>query len=97
MLPPEIENKTEVKLAWEIPAAEIVDFPRFGYRGFMLDVARHFKPVELLKKYIDLLSFYKINHFHLHLTDDQGWRIEIKKYPLLTEISSRKRKHWLDI
>ena len=92
LLSSDIENKFVVKRKWEIPAVEIEDFPRFEYRGFMLDVARHFQPVEVLKRYIELLSFYKINHFHLHLTDDQGWRIEIKKYPKLQEISAWRKE-----
>jgi hexosaminidase len=73
-----------------IAAAEISDAPRFRYRGMHLDVSRHFMPAEFVKKYIDLISRYKINYFHWHLTDDQGWRIEIKHYPLLTEIGSRR-------
>ena len=92
LLPADIENKRKVGRKWDIPAVEIEDFPRFEYRGFMLDVARHFQPVEVLKKYVDLLSFYKINHLHLHLTDDQGWRIEIKKYPKLQEISAWRKE-----
>lgn len=75
----------------EIQSQEIVDKPRFSWRGNMLDVSRHYFPLSFLKKYIDLLASYKINTFHWHLTDDQGWRIEIKKYPLLTEIG-----HWRD-
>lgn len=70
------------------PPVEIEDRPRFGYRGMMLDVARHFEPVDFIKKYIDLLALHHINRFHWHLTEDQGWRIEIKKYPRLTEIGS---------
>ena len=66
----------------------INDEPRFGYRGMMLDVARHFEPVSFVKKYIDLLAMHNINRFHWHLTEDQGWRIEIKKYPKLTELGS---------
>lgn len=73
----------------ELQGLEITDYPRFAYRGVLLDVARHFFPVTYLKKYLDLLAEYKINTFHWHLTDDQGWRIEIKKYPRLTEIGSR--------
>lgn len=73
-----------------IPAARIVDTPRFPYRGMHLDTARHFMPVEFVKKYIDLMSQYKFDYFHWHLTDDQGWRIEIKKYPKLTEIGSKR-------
>lgn len=72
----------------ELPAAEIDDRPRFEYRGMHLDVARHFMPVEFVKRYIDHLARYKLNYFHWHLTDDQGWRIEIRAYPLLTEKGS---------
>ena len=73
---------------WTIPAVSIVDRPRFQWRGMHLDVARHFMPKEFVKKYIDLLALHKLNTFHWHLTDDQGWRIEIKKYPRLTEIGA---------
>ncbi len=75
-----------------IPAAEIEDYPRFVHRGVMLDVARHYFPVDFIKKYIDLLSYYKINTFHIHLNDDQGWRIEIKKYPKLQEIGAWRKE-----
>lgn len=71
-----------------INCAEIEDHPRFKYRGMHLDVSRHFFPASFIKEYLDLLAAYKINTFHWHLTDDQGWRIEIKKYPKLTEIGS---------
>lgn len=71
---------------WPIPTGKIIDNPVFEYRGSMLDVARHFFSVEDVKKYIDLLAYYKYNVLHLHLTDDQGWRIEIKSWPKLTEI-----------
>lgn len=73
-----------------VPGVTITDEPRFKYRGMHLDVTRHFFPVEFVKKYIDLISQYKFNYFHWHLTDDQGWRIEIKKYPKLTEIGSKR-------
>jgi hexosaminidase len=73
-----------------LPCAQIEDYPRFGYRGLMLDVCRHFFSVQFVKKYIDLMATYKLNTFHWHLTDDQGWRIEIKKYPKLTEIGSHR-------
>lgn len=73
-----------------LPFASIVDWPRFKYRGMHLDTARHFMPVEFVKKYIDLMAQFKFNYFHWHLTDDQGWRIEIKKYPRLTEIGSTR-------
>lgn len=71
-----------------IPTMEITDKPRFSYRGMHLDVGRHMFPTEFIKKYIDLLAFYKFNTFHWHLTEDQGWRIEIKKYPKLTEVGA---------
>ncbi len=74
----------------KLPCVQIDDYPRFSYRGFMLDVSRHFFSVELIKRYLDLMAAYKLNNFHWHLTDDQGWRIEIKKYPKLTEIGSRR-------
>ena len=75
-----------------IPAGEIKDEPRFSYRGMHLDVGRHFFPKEFMKKYIDLLVLHNMNTFHWHLTDDQGWRIEIKKYPKLTEIGSQRSR-----
>jgi len=74
----------------KLPCLQIEDYPRFGYRGLMLDVCRHFFSVEMVKKYIDLMAAYKLNTFHWHLTDDQGWRIEIKKYPKLTQIGSQR-------
>jgi len=73
-----------------IPCVEIEDYPRFPYRGLHLDVSRHFFSVEFVKKYIDLMAAYKLNNFHWHLTDDQGWRIEIKKYPKLTTVGSKR-------
>ncbi len=73
---------------WSIPAVEICDSPRFAWRGFMLDEGRHFYGKEEIKKIIDVMSAYKMNRFHWHLTEDQGWRIEIKKYPKLTEIGA---------
>ncbi|WP_425236313.1 family 20 glycosylhydrolase [Ulvibacterium sp.] len=84
---PETSNDTLAEQRiWPIPSGKIMDSPNFAYRGSMLDVARHFFSVEDVKKYIDLLAYYKINVLHLHLTDDQGWRIEIKSWPKLTEI-----------
>ena len=71
-----------------LPGLEINDSPRFAWRGMHLDVSRHFFPVEFIKKWIDLLAFHKMNMFHWHLTDDQGWRIEIERYPRLTEIGA---------
>lgn len=74
----------------ELPAVTINDYPRFKYRGMMLDISRHFFPADSVKKYLDILALHNINTFHWHLTDDQGWRIEIKKYPKLTEIGSKR-------
>ena len=76
----------------EIPTLEIIDSPRFAYRGMHLDVGRHLFPPAFIKKYIDLLAFYKLNTFHWHLTEDQGWRIEIKKYPKLTEVGAWRKE-----
>lgn len=72
----------------KIPSAKIIDYPRFDWRGMHLDVCRHFFPKEFIKKYIDLLALHKMNVFHWHLTEDQGWRIEIKKYPKLTSVGA---------
>ncbi|MES2776192.1 MAG: family 20 glycosylhydrolase [Bacteroidota bacterium] len=71
-----------------LPCADIMDEPRFKYRGLHLDVARHFMPLDFIKKYIDYIAYFKLNTFHWHLTDDQGWRIEIKKYPELTTVGA---------
>jgi len=81
-----VENKTTVA----VPFVNIYDKPRFEYRGMHLDVGRHYMPVSFIKKYIDYLALHKINIFHWHLTEDQGWRIEIKKYPELTSIGSKR-------
>ncbi|MDO9375025.1 MAG: beta-N-acetylhexosaminidase [Ferruginibacter sp.] len=78
----------EKKALLTVPFVVIKDKPRFAYRGMHLDVSRHFMPVSFVKKYIDYLALHKLNNFHWHLTDDQGWRIEIKKYPKLTEVGS---------
>ena len=84
---PETSNDTLTdRPMWVIPSGKIMDAPKFGYRGSMLDVARHFFTVDEVKKYIDGLAYYKFNTLHLHLSDDQGWRIEIKSWPKLTEI-----------
>ncbi|MFD7094372.1 beta-N-acetylhexosaminidase [Streptomyces xanthophaeus] len=81
--------------AWSLPYADIADAPRFGWRGMLLDVARHFMPKDTVLRYIDLLAAHKLNVLHLHLTDDQGWRIEIRRYPRLTEVGSwRARSRW---
>jgi hexosaminidase len=75
-----------------LPCLEITDHPKYGWRGNMLDVSRHFFSVEYIKRHIDLLSYYKMNVFHWHLTDDQGWRIEIKKYPRLTQVGAWRKE-----
>jgi hexosaminidase len=96
LLPPEAFSPQVVKKldgaagGWAAPCVQIEDQPRFGYRGLMLDVGRHFFPVSFVKRYIDLLALHKMNTFHWHLTDDQGWRIEIKRYPNLTRIGSQR-------
>ena len=74
-----------------IPRVEIIDSPRFPWRAFMLDESRHFKGVENVKKLLNQMAILKLNTFHWHLTDDQGWRIEIKKYPKLTEVGSKRK------
>ena len=79
------ENGAKAPAALSIPAVAIQDAPRFQYRGLMLDVGRHFFPVSFVKKYIDYIARHKLNYLHWHLTEDQGWRVEIKKYPLLTQ------------
>lgn len=86
LLPAEIESPEVVSdITWSVPAVQITDAPRFGWRGLMLDVSRHFYTKEEVKELLDMMALYKLNKFHWHLTDDQGWRVEIKKYPLLTE------------
>ncbi|MEU0880268.1 family 20 glycosylhydrolase [Lentzea sp. NPDC005914] len=83
LLPAAVESATTQPGPWTVPGALIVDYPRFSYRGAMLDVARHFHPVASVKRYLDQLALYKINYFHLHLSDDQGWRIVIDSWPRL--------------
>ncbi len=91
LLPPEIENSSIKKLEWSIPCVKIEDYPRFLWRGFMLDESRHFFGKEAVMKILDQIALLKLNVFHWHLSDDQGWRVEIKKYPLLTEIGSKRK------
>ncbi len=87
LLPKEIEsNVNQPQIKWRIPCLQIVDYPRFGWRGLLLDVSRHFFPKESVMKYIDQMARYKFNTFHWHLTDDNGWRIEIKSLPKLTQV-----------
>ncbi len=85
------ENKNKPFFPIKIQAVDIKDKPRFSWRGVHLDVSRHFSSVDFIKKQLDVLSIFKINKFHWHLTDDQGWRIEIKKYPKLTSIGSKRK------
>lgn len=85
--------KNQMHLPIKIQALNIEDKPRFGWRGMHLDVSRHFFSIDFIKKQLDILSLFKINKFHWHLTDDQGWRIEIKKYPKLTEIGSKRKNN----
>ena len=90
LLPAAIEANTPQEGPWEIATGTIRDYPRFAYRGAMLDVARHFFEVDEVKEYIDHIAMYKLNGLHLHLSDDQGWRIEIKSWPKLTEVGGQK-------
>lgn len=93
LLPAEIESHSPVQgISWTIPGAEIDDKPRYEWRGLHLDVGRHYMPVEFIKEYIDNMAMHKLNTFHWHLTEDQGWRIEIKKYPKLTEIGAWRKE-----
>ena len=85
-------NAPEHRLAGTLQGIHIADAPRFSYRGMHLDVGRHFAPVPFVKRYIDLMARYKFNTFHWHLTEDQGWRIEIKKYPRLTEVGGCRKE-----
>ncbi len=92
MLPPDIYSQEVKDFSTNIPSAEINDEPRFKWRGVHLDVGRYFYPKENIKKYIDYLAMHKMRQFHWHLTEDQGWRIEIKKYPKLTEIGAWRKE-----
>ncbi len=95
LMPAQVYGKTSQRIKLTVPACSIEDEPRFTYRGLMLDVGRHMFTVEEIKKFLDLMAIYKLNTFHWHLTEDQGWRIEIKKYPLLTQISSVRKESML--
>lgn len=93
LLPPTIYRRARVDgEIWRVPAIRIEDEPRFGWRGTMLDVARHFMPKHDVLRFIDLMAMHRLNVLHLHLTEDQGWRIEIKRYPRLTEVGSWRRE-----
>lgn len=93
LLPSAILRQARVRAAtWTIPAVAIEDYPRFAWRGMHLDVARHFMPKEFVKKVVDLLALHKFNRLQLHLTDDQGWRIDIRQYPRLTQVGAWRRQ-----
>ena len=93
LLPPEIFRAAPASdVEWIMPALTIEDYPRFSWRGALLDTARHFMPKAFILKYIDLLALHKLNTFHWHLTDDQGWRLEIKRYPKLTEVGAWRKE-----
>ena len=98
LLPADVGSPSRVSPLGKIPCIRVEDIPRFKWRGMHLDVCRHFFDVDSIKKYIDYLAMYKMNVFHWHLTEDQGWRVEIRKYPKLAEISSwrkgTKRNYW---
>ena len=99
LLPPQVEGQEKMDAAdLSVPCVRIEDQPRFPYRGLHLDVGRHFFPKEFILRYLDLMALYKFNTFHWHLTEDQGWRIEIKKYPKLTQTGSCRKEtvvgHW---
>lgn len=93
MFPPQFSSPEPVSgVVWKAPCCTVTDYPRFAYRGLHLDVGRHFFPVEFVKRYIDLLALHKFNRFHWHLTEDQGWRIEIKKYPKLQTVAACRKE-----
>ena len=92
LLPPSIFSKTKVeKVSWQVPCISITDYPRFKWRGLLIDPARHFIPTHDVKQFIDVMAVHKLNRLQIHLTDDQGWRIEIKKHPELTKTGA-----WMD-
>ena len=99
MLPPAVYGNKKVKAQYLLPCGTILDQPRFDYRGMHLDPCRHFWSIEETKRYLDVMAAYKLNRFHWHLTEDQGWRMEVKKYPRLTEVGAWRngtviRKDW---
>lgn len=100
LLPVDLTAEEQKNGGWKVPNVEITDYPQFSWRGMHLDVSRHFFPLEFIKQYIDLIAMHKMNIFHWHLTDDNGWRIEIKKYPMLTDVSAwrvdRESLPWSD-
>jgi len=92
LLPPSIFSKEKIgAVEWSVPCVQIIDYPRFQWRGLLIDPARHFIPTQDIERFIDAMALHKFNRLQIHLTDDQGWRIEIRKYPQLTEIGA-----WMD-
>jgi hexosaminidase len=89
LLPASIEHQAGINRKLKMPAAHVLDVPRFAWRGGMIDIARHYLPPSDIKRFIDLYALYKLNRLHLHLADDQGWRIEIKSWPKLTEVGGK--------
>ena len=100
MLPSSFFHPDTRQARYRVQYADIQDAPRFSYRGVLIDSGRHFFPVEEIKKCLDIMALYKVNRVHWHLTEDQGWRLEIKKYPRLTEVGSQRKEtqvaHWRD-
>src|SRR5262249_20440275 len=93
LLPADVFRKSRMgHVEWTMPCVSIEDRPRFGWRGLMIDTSRHFMPKEFVEKFIDLLALHKMNIFHWHLTDDQGWRLAIRRYPRLTEVGAWRKE-----
>src|SRR4030042_304729 len=92
LLPEQVLSRTKVEgVEWKVPSVRITDYPRFGWRGLLVDPARHFIPKQDLMRFIDIMALHKFNSLQIHLTDDTGWRIEIKRYPKLTHTGA-----WMD-
>ncbi|MFJ4841382.1 beta-N-acetylhexosaminidase [Streptomyces sp. NPDC088746] len=96
LLPPEALSGGARGISWELPCVEISDVPRYPWRGAMLDVARHFQPVSYLRRYVDLMALHKLNVLHLHLTDDQGWRMPVDAFPRLTSVGGHRAQSLSD-
>lgn len=96
LLPPDALSGGASDRSWELPCVEISDVPRYRWRGTMLDVARHFQPVSCLRRYVDLMALHKLNVLHLHLTDDQGWRMPVDALPRLTSVGGHRAQSLSD-
>ncbi len=94
LLGPDAFRAADVRGSWELPCGEVTDHPRFAWRGVLLDVARHFMPKAAVLRFIDLIAAHKLNVLHLHLTDDQGWRVEVPAFPRLTEVGAWRKGSW---